>query len=250
MIGQPFYLISRLDGVVSHNYALPGLAHDAKLAAFAGVARTLAAIHLFDWTGAGLSDFGKPGNYFARQIDGWRSSGSSSASPTIPLSTSSRPSSALNCPRTTGAPRLPMVTIAWPTLFSRPMARCRACSIGIWQQLAIPSPISASACRAGSSHPTRMAASPASISPHSASRARESLSKPIVPQRPRYRGSAGFTWPSRCIMPQSGFRASRCARKRRPARFCRRRRGAGLRKAYAKAGFHAIENWDRLGNAI
>ncbi|MES2494412.1 MAG: phosphotransferase family protein [Pseudomonadota bacterium] len=71
VIGRPFYLMSRLEGVVSHDYTLPGLSPAARPAAFAGMARTLAAIHLFDWAGAGLSDFGKPGNYFARQIDGW-----------------------------------------------------------------------------------------------------------------------------------------------------------------------------------
>lgn len=71
VIGRPFYLMGRLEGVVSHDYTLPGLAPAARPAAFAGMARTLAAIHTFDWAGAGLSDFGKPGNYFARQIEGW-----------------------------------------------------------------------------------------------------------------------------------------------------------------------------------
>lgn len=71
VIGRPFYLMGRLEGVVSHDYALPRLAPAAKPAAFEGMARTLAAIHLFDWTSAGLTDFGKPGNYFARQIEGW-----------------------------------------------------------------------------------------------------------------------------------------------------------------------------------
>lgn len=71
VIGQPFYLMERLEGVVSHDYTLPGLSADARRVAYADMARTLAAIHLFDWQAGGLGDFGKPGNYFARQIDGW-----------------------------------------------------------------------------------------------------------------------------------------------------------------------------------
>ena len=71
VIGQPFYLMERLEGVVSHDYTLPGLSGDARRKAFADMAQALAAIHLFDWQAGGLGDFGKPGNYFARQIDGW-----------------------------------------------------------------------------------------------------------------------------------------------------------------------------------
>lgn len=71
IVGTEFYVMERLEGVVSHDYALPGLAVDAKAKAFASMAQTLAAIHRFDWRGAGLADFGKPGNYFERQLAGW-----------------------------------------------------------------------------------------------------------------------------------------------------------------------------------
>jgi aminoglycoside phosphotransferase (APT) family kinase protein len=71
VIGRPFYLMSRLEGVATHDYTLPGLAASARPAAYTNMAGTLAAIHTFDWVGAGLTGFGKPGNYFARQIDGW-----------------------------------------------------------------------------------------------------------------------------------------------------------------------------------
>jgi aminoglycoside phosphotransferase (APT) family kinase protein len=71
VIGTEFYLMERLEGLASPDYALPGLATAARPAAFAAMARTLAAIHRFDWRAAGLGDFGRPGSYFARQIDGW-----------------------------------------------------------------------------------------------------------------------------------------------------------------------------------
>ena len=71
VIGTEFYLMERLEGTVSHDYALPGLGIAARRLAYPAMAGALAAIHRFDWQGAGLGDFGKPGNYFARQIEGW-----------------------------------------------------------------------------------------------------------------------------------------------------------------------------------
>lgn len=71
VVGTPFYVMERLEGVVSNDYTLPGLPAGVKGRAFVNLARTLAAIHRFDWRGAGLDDFGKPGNYFERQIGGW-----------------------------------------------------------------------------------------------------------------------------------------------------------------------------------
>ncbi|MCB2051747.1 MAG: phosphotransferase family protein, partial [Novosphingobium sp.] len=71
IVGTPFYLMERLEGVVTHDYALPCLPADVKGRAFASMAETLAAIHRFDWRGAGLENFGKPGNYFERQLGGW-----------------------------------------------------------------------------------------------------------------------------------------------------------------------------------
>ena len=69
--GTPFYLMERLEGVVSREYALPGLPVEAKARAYVNLAEALAAIHRFDWKAAGLADFGKAGNYFERQLAGW-----------------------------------------------------------------------------------------------------------------------------------------------------------------------------------
>jgi len=71
VLGTPFYLMERLEGVVSHDYRLPDLAPAVRSKAFASMAATLAAIHTFDWKAGGLADFGKPGNYFERQLSGW-----------------------------------------------------------------------------------------------------------------------------------------------------------------------------------
>ncbi|WP_332686172.1 phosphotransferase family protein [Bosea sp. (in: a-proteobacteria)] len=71
VVGTPFYLMERLDGRVFHDTALPGIAPEERRAMYFSMAETLAALHGFDWQGAGLSDFGKPGNYYARQLARW-----------------------------------------------------------------------------------------------------------------------------------------------------------------------------------
>jgi aminoglycoside phosphotransferase (APT) family kinase protein len=71
VVGTPFYLMERLDGRVFHDTALPGVAPAERRAMYFAMADTLAALHGFDWQAAGLTDFGKPGNYYARQLARW-----------------------------------------------------------------------------------------------------------------------------------------------------------------------------------
>jgi aminoglycoside phosphotransferase (APT) family kinase protein len=71
VVGTPFYLMERLEGRVFHETVLPGVAPANRRAMYFAMAETLAALHGFDWQGAGLADFGKPGNYYARQLARW-----------------------------------------------------------------------------------------------------------------------------------------------------------------------------------
>jgi aminoglycoside phosphotransferase (APT) family kinase protein len=71
IVGTPFYLMERLEGEVFPDSSLPGLTPTARGACFRAMAQKMAALHSFDWIGAGLTSFGKPGNFFQRQIDGW-----------------------------------------------------------------------------------------------------------------------------------------------------------------------------------
>lgn len=71
VVGTPFYLMERLEGRVFHETALPGVAPADRRAMYFAMAETLAALHGFDWQAAGLADFGKPGNYYARQLARW-----------------------------------------------------------------------------------------------------------------------------------------------------------------------------------
>lgn len=71
VVGTPFYLMKRLEGRVFHDTALPGVSRDERRAMYFAMAETLAALHRFDWQAAGLADYGKPGNYYARQLRRW-----------------------------------------------------------------------------------------------------------------------------------------------------------------------------------
>lgn len=73
VIGAPFYVMTRLHGVILRGQPPASLGlTPALMAAIGGVAiDNLAAIHAIDYAAAGLSDLGRPDGYVARQIDGW-----------------------------------------------------------------------------------------------------------------------------------------------------------------------------------
>ncbi|MFG1403175.1 phosphotransferase family protein [Xanthobacter sediminis] len=71
VIGTPFYVMEKVEGRVFHDCTLPGVPREERAAMYTAMARTLAAFHNVDHVAVGLADFGKPGNYFARQIGRW-----------------------------------------------------------------------------------------------------------------------------------------------------------------------------------
>jgi aminoglycoside phosphotransferase (APT) family kinase protein len=71
VIGTPFYVMERLDGRVFHDAALPGVAPAERRAMYFAMAETLAALHDVDPESVGLTDFGRAGNYYERQIRRW-----------------------------------------------------------------------------------------------------------------------------------------------------------------------------------
>ncbi len=71
VLGTPFYLMEHMHGRVFHEYAMPGLQAAERRALFDAMAGTMAAVHRLDFHLLGLSDYGRPGNYFARQLKRW-----------------------------------------------------------------------------------------------------------------------------------------------------------------------------------
>ncbi|UMA66211.1 phosphotransferase family protein [Roseivivax marinus] len=70
-IGTPFYLMERLDGRVFEDCSLPGLEPGERRAIYDAMAQAMARMHAVDPEAAGLGDYGKPGNYFERQVARW-----------------------------------------------------------------------------------------------------------------------------------------------------------------------------------
>jgi aminoglycoside phosphotransferase (APT) family kinase protein len=71
VIGAAFYIMSMEEGRVFWDPTLPSQTREARRAIFTNKIRTLAKLHTYDPEAIGLADFGKPGNYFARQVDRW-----------------------------------------------------------------------------------------------------------------------------------------------------------------------------------
>lgn len=71
LIGTPFYLMTYLDGRVFSDAALPGVPPEERRALYLAMAETLAKLHAVNPDDIGLSDFGRPGGYFERQVRRW-----------------------------------------------------------------------------------------------------------------------------------------------------------------------------------
>ena len=71
VIGTAFFIMEFLDGRVFADQSLPSLQASERQIIYEQMNQTIAAIHRLDYGSLGLETFGKPGNYFARQIARW-----------------------------------------------------------------------------------------------------------------------------------------------------------------------------------
>lgn len=71
VIGSMFYLMDYVEGRIYWDPTLPEVAPAERAAIFDEMNRVIAALHRVDYQAVGLGDYGKPGNYFARQIARW-----------------------------------------------------------------------------------------------------------------------------------------------------------------------------------
>jgi aminoglycoside phosphotransferase (APT) family kinase protein len=71
VIGRAFYVMEHVEGRIFWNPTLPELGPTERGEIYDEMNRVLAALHAVDPQAAGLSDFGKAGNYFTRQIGRW-----------------------------------------------------------------------------------------------------------------------------------------------------------------------------------
>ena len=71
VIGSAFYVMEFLDGRIFWDPRLPDLAPAERRAMFQSMNAVIAALHSVDHAAVGLAEFGRPGNYLARQIARW-----------------------------------------------------------------------------------------------------------------------------------------------------------------------------------
>jgi aminoglycoside phosphotransferase (APT) family kinase protein len=102
IIGSMFYLMDYVAGRVFWDPSLPELATDERAAYFHALIDTLAALHGVDVAAAGLADYGKPGNYFARQIARWSEQYRASQTRAIPAMDALIDKLAARCPADDG----------------------------------------------------------------------------------------------------------------------------------------------------
>jgi aminoglycoside phosphotransferase (APT) family kinase protein len=71
VIGRAFFVMEFIEGRVLWDQSLPGMTPAERSAIYDELNRVIARLHTIDYAAIGLADYGKPGNYFARQIERW-----------------------------------------------------------------------------------------------------------------------------------------------------------------------------------
>jgi aminoglycoside phosphotransferase (APT) family kinase protein len=71
VIGTPFYVMDYVEGRILWDPLLPDMQPTERTAIFAAMNHTIAALHSVDYAAIGLADYGKPGEYIARQVSRW-----------------------------------------------------------------------------------------------------------------------------------------------------------------------------------
>ena len=71
IIGTPFFVMDFLDGTVYWDLLLSEKSPQERMEIYANKNKVIAELHNVDYESVGLSDYGKPGNYIARQVSRW-----------------------------------------------------------------------------------------------------------------------------------------------------------------------------------
>ncbi len=78
VVGTPFYIMQYLEGRVFKDVRLPKVTAEERAAMYQDMVRVLGQLHSLDYRTLGLSDYGREGNYYRRQLktwsDGWTKS--------------------------------------------------------------------------------------------------------------------------------------------------------------------------------
>ena len=84
VIGRAFYVMEFVEGRVLWDQSLPGMTNAQRGEIYDEMNRVIAALHQVKFAERGLADYGKPGNYFERQIGRWSKQYNASITQPIP----------------------------------------------------------------------------------------------------------------------------------------------------------------------
>ena len=71
VLGTAFFVMDKVAGRVLDDQTVPAFSPAERGAVYDDLLAVLAALHAVDYTAVGLGDFGRPGNYYSRQINRW-----------------------------------------------------------------------------------------------------------------------------------------------------------------------------------
>lgn len=71
VIGTWFYVMDMVEGRIVWDATFPDVSRDERPRYFDAMNETMARLHTLDYQAIGLGDYGRPGNYFERQISRW-----------------------------------------------------------------------------------------------------------------------------------------------------------------------------------
>ncbi len=90
VIGRTFYVMEFMPGRVLWDQSLPGMSMQERAAIYNEMNRVISALHRVKFDERGLAGYGKPGNYFERQIGRWSKQYAASADGAGPMSQPTR----------------------------------------------------------------------------------------------------------------------------------------------------------------
>ncbi|MDB5576231.1 MAG: aminoglycoside phosphotransferase [Bradyrhizobium sp.] len=71
VIGTWFYVMDMVEGRIFWDATVPNVSREERAAIFDAMNATMAQLHMVDYEAVGLGDYGRPGNFFERQIGRW-----------------------------------------------------------------------------------------------------------------------------------------------------------------------------------
>jgi aminoglycoside phosphotransferase (APT) family kinase protein len=141
VIGSMFYLMEYVDGRIYWDPSLPDLDPGQRGAHYRAIVSTLAALHSLDVAAIGLADFGKPGNYFGRQIARWSEQYAASRTRDIPAMDALMAQLPARCPADDGVVALTHGDFRIDNLMFAPATEARVAALFDWELSTLGHPL-------------------------------------------------------------------------------------------------------------